>query len=70
LRLYPEVFFNICLLVPPLQEQATIVKTLDAELSEARELEASLKKSVELLSERQTALMTAAVTGQIDVVEA
>lgn len=70
LRLYPEAFFNIRLPVPPLDEQRAIVNALSTELSEARELETALKQSSVLLSERRTALITAAVTGQIDVVGA
>lgn len=70
LRLYPEVFFNIRLPVPPPEEQRAIVEALNTELSEARELETALKQSINLLTERRTALITAAVTGQIDVVGA
>jgi len=67
LRLYWDDFRDMRVPLPPLAEQRAIVEALSAELAEARELETALKESIGLLSERRAALITAAVTGQIDV---
>jgi type I restriction enzyme S subunit len=64
LRLYPEAFFDMRLPVPPLDEQDTIVAELTRERARTAELEASLHRSIALLKERRSALITAAVTGQ------
>ncbi|NKC13653.1 MAG: hypothetical protein GKR94_16125 [Gammaproteobacteria bacterium] len=53
--------------IPPFSEQITILKTLNVELSEIDDLRAEAYRFVELLQERRTALISAAVTGQIDV---
>ena len=53
--------------VPPLDEQEAIVAFLDSEAKSYDALEAESKRAVELLKERRSALITAAVTGQIDV---
>ena len=69
LRLYPEAFFNIALPVPSLDEQRAIVSHLDSQLQGSAELAAALRDSIRLLGERRTALITAAVTGQVPVPE-
>ena len=66
-NLNPSRLGEIYVCLPPVEEQDAIVEALDSELSEARELEQALKDSIALLTERRTALITAAVTGQIDV---
>lgn len=66
LRLYPEAFFEIYFPVPPKDEQQAIVSALTQERSRTAELEASLQQSLALLKERRSALITAAVTGQLD----
>lgn len=53
--------------VPPPQEQASIVEYLDAQLAKIDSLTLEATRTVELLKERRTALIAAAVTGQIDV---
>jgi type I restriction enzyme S subunit len=65
LRLYPEAFFDIRLPVPPLTEQDAIVAELTRARARTAELEASLYHSIALLKERRSALITAAVTGQL-----
>ena len=55
--------------VPCSDEQAKIVKYLDIELRRYGALTAEANRSVELLQERRNALISAAVTGQIDVRE-
>ncbi|WP_141699105.1 restriction endonuclease subunit S [Candidatus Thiosymbion oneisti] len=66
LRLYPESFFEMRLPIPPEDEQREIVKAVEGEGKKGRELAAALKESMALLKERRSALITAAVTGQID----
>lgn len=53
--------------VPPLSEQAAITAFLDQELARIDALMNEGVLSIELLRERRTALISAAVTGQIDV---
>jgi len=65
LRLYPEAFFDMRLPVPPLDEQDAIVTELTRERARTAELEISLYRSIALLKERRSALITAAVTGQL-----
>ena len=62
----PEVYNFPCLL-PPLEEQDGILARLDTNLQTYGELEKKLKKSTDHLREYRAALITAAVTGQIDV---
>ncbi len=52
---------------PPKKEQHEIADWLQEEASELGRLTAYASKSVELLQERRSALISAAVTGQIDV---
>lgn len=53
--------------VPPLEEQLSIVEYLAAQTSQFDTLTAEAKLAIDLLQERRTALISAAVTGQIDV---
>ncbi len=53
--------------VPPLEEQRSIVAQLNEELSQLSELTAEAERAIDLLQERRTALISAAVTGKIDV---
>lgn len=69
LRLYPENFFEIRLPIPPLDEQQNIVDRIKVEQDRHNELNATAQRSIELLKERRAALITAAVTGQIDLEE-
>jgi type I restriction enzyme S subunit len=52
---------------PPLPEQAAIAAYLDAEAAKLDALVAKVEEAVERLQEYRTALITAAVTGKIDV---
>ncbi|GHC52978.1 restriction endonuclease subunit S [Roseibacillus persicicus] len=52
---------------PNLKEQKTIVSFLDTEVVKFDSLTAKAKRTVGLLQERRTALISAAVTGKIDV---
>lgn len=52
---------------PPLGEQIEIVRHLDALLAQVDNLSGEAQRAIDLLQERRAALITAAVTGQIDV---
>ncbi|MBT9477165.1 restriction endonuclease subunit S [Polaromonas sp.] len=53
--------------VPPKEEQVAIVTFLDSELTKLDLLTTENQRAIHLLQERRTALISAAVTGQIDV---
>jgi type I restriction enzyme S subunit len=53
--------------VPPLDEQARITAYLDEQLAKVDALIAETERFIELARERRSALITAAVTGRIDV---
>ena len=53
--------------VPPLNEQEAITAFLNIELDKLDKLDTHSRQSVNLLKERRSALIAAAVTGQIDV---
>jgi len=57
------------LIIPPLAEQHEIVKTLSTQLQWFDVLAAEAFRGVEMLTERRAALISAAVTGKIDVRE-
>jgi type I restriction enzyme S subunit len=67
LRLYPESFFEVYLPVPPLDEQRAIVEHIACETAKLDALRMATERSIALLRERRAALISAAVTGQIDV---
>jgi type I restriction enzyme, S subunit len=69
LRLYPNEFFQIALPVLPMAEQTAIADYLDREIAKLEALELATKKTIDLLQERRTALIAAAVTGQISIPE-
>lgn len=56
---------NIAL--PPLAEQRAIVAHLDEKCGKIDQLKAKAERGIELLKERRSALISAAVTGKIDV---
>lgn len=58
---------NIKIPVPPVREQAAIVSTLRSETTRIDEIILKTEFSIELLKERRSAIITAAVTGQIDL---
>lgn len=69
LRLYWTEFKNMKIALPPLDEQRSILKHINAELDENAELADRIRRSIETLSERRSALISAAVTGQIPLAE-
>jgi type I restriction enzyme S subunit len=58
------------LLLPPLEEQQEIVAHVNQQLSRIKALADESKVAIALMAERRSALIAAAVTGQIDVREA
>lgn len=58
---------NTFVALPPIEEQLAIVKYLYSEMSRIEELEERVKESILLLQNKRTALVSAAVTGKIDV---
>lgn len=67
LRLYPETFLDMRTCFPPVEEQRDIVAFLDRETVRIDALLAKTQRSIDLLRERRSALITAAVTGKIDI---
>ena len=67
LRLYPDAFLNMRLCLPPLAEQAEIVTVLAKQLNALDALNSEAEQGIQLLLERRSALISAAVTGKIDV---
>lgn len=55
--------------LPTLAEQKSSVTYLDKSLSKIDEISAEVEYSISLLKERRTSLISAAVTGKIDVRE-
>ena len=62
-----SVIMELVIAAPPFEEQRDIVQALDRELSKLNTLTIEAQRAVTLLQERRTALISAAVTGQIDV---
>ena len=67
LRLYPFEFFQILTPIPPYEEQQSIVDAVEQATGKYREVISTLEKSISKLQEYRSALITAAVTGQIDI---
>ena len=61
------VIENLAIAVPPLAEQETISDHLKELLNQFQPLITEAAQAVQLLQERRSALISAAVTGQIDV---
>ena len=60
-------FENLPIPLPKVEEQLEIVEFLDAEIRRIETLVGRVELVINLLKERRSALITAAVTGQIDV---
>lgn len=67
LRLYWDEFKNLRIALPPLEEMKAICAKIALMDEKFSALSASCEKSVDVLRERRSALISAAVTGQIDV---
>ena len=62
-----EILSTLRVPLPPLEEQLRICGYLGTRLSEFDTLTAEAQRAIDLLQERRSALISAAVTGQIDV---
>jgi type I restriction enzyme S subunit len=62
-----EQIANLKIPVPPMPEQIAIATYLDVETAKLDALAAKVEEAIERLQEYRTALITAAVTGKIDV---
>ncbi|MDN7908313.1 restriction endonuclease subunit S [Burkholderia diffusa] len=58
---------QVRLCLPPLDEQRAIVRHINAETRKLDTLKSEVEHAIELLKERRSALIAAAVTGKIDV---
>ena len=67
LRLYPDAFLSMRSPVPPQDEQAQIARHIANVTVKLDSLIAKAEQAIDLLRERRTALISAAVTGKIDV---
>jgi type I restriction enzyme, S subunit len=69
LRLYFDRFGDMRVPVPPLAEQRAIVAHIATETAKLDKLRASAERTIALLKERRSALISAAVTGKIAISE-
>lgn len=69
LRLYSESFLSLWFPFPPLSEQHAIVAHIAKETAKLGALRVATEKTILLLKERRGALISAAVTGQMDMQE-
>lgn len=67
--IYSESLKSVRLPLPPIDEQRAIMAFLDRETSRIEQLIDKVSRSIDLLREYRTALISAAVTGKIDVRE-
>lgn len=67
MRLYWVHFRALKVCLPPLEEQDRILSEIDAETARIDGLITLTERSIDLLREKRSALITAAVTGKIDV---
>ncbi len=68
-RLEPQRFEDLAVFCPPPVEQDRIAACLDRETMKIDALAAEIRKAIDHLNELRTALISAAVTGKIDVRE-
>ena len=70
LRLYWDEFKNIRIALPPLAEQDEILSAITSMAEKFDALSKEAESAIDLLKERRSALIAAAVTGKIDVRQA
>ena len=66
-RLYWEHFRQVKVVLPPIEEQEAIARRVAAQTQAISSVVAPVEASIDRLKEYRSALITAAVTGQIDV---
>lgn len=69
-RIEPERFLNVPVLLPPVDEQMAIVKHIARETAKLDAVRVATERTIALLKERRSALIAAAVTGQLEAVAA
>ncbi|AVB22015.1 restriction endonuclease subunit S [Pseudomonas avellanae] len=67
LRLYWDQFKNIVIVIPPEVERLQIMERIDSLINESEALKSEADRLIVILQERRSALISAAVTGKIDV---
>ncbi|WP_215902090.1 restriction endonuclease subunit S [Acinetobacter baumannii] len=67
INLHLDKIQNFWFSIPPIDEQKEIVRTLDEKTKELNTLILKAESAIQLMQERRTALISAAVTGKIDV---
>jgi len=70
LRLYPEEFFRLPLILPSAPEQQQIVDSIATESAQLNTAISQLEREISLLREYRTRLVADVVTGKLDVREA
>lgn len=70
LRLYPEEFFQLPIICPPIEEQKEIVCVIQEETSDINTEISRREREIELLREYRTRLVADVVTGKLDVRDA
>ncbi|MGE3808708.1 MAG: restriction endonuclease subunit S [Gemmataceae bacterium] len=65
--IYSDTMASVIIPVPPVSEQKAIVQFLNRETATLDILTIEAQRAIDLLQERRTALISAAVTGKIDV---
>jgi len=68
-RMEPEKFLSLPIFLPPLHEQRQIAASVNRILNSLRNVAEAVGRSIDRLREHRAALITAAVTGQIDIRE-
>jgi type I restriction enzyme, S subunit len=66
-RIEPDKFLGLKVALPPVEVQDHILTFLERELSVHGQLAIEAESAIALLQERRSALISATVTGQIDV---
>jgi type I restriction enzyme S subunit len=67
LNIAQSTILDIAVPVPPAEEQAQILRQVDDDVRALDALSADVERAIQLLQERRAALISAAVTGKIDV---
>ena len=67
LRLYPDYFFPIGVIVPPIEEQKAISDYIDSKLQKIDQYMSDLQREIDYLKEFKQRLISDAVTGQLCV---
>lgn len=67
MRLYPEGLYEAWLPVPPKGEQQAIVTHIKQETEKIDAFAQATERTIALLQERRSALISAAVTGKLDL---